>query len=279
MNSWLPKRFLPRQAPIVATVHHAVHHPEARAYKGVVRAAYHRSWIAPNERRMLGRADVVVAVSEFVAKSSMEVLLDVPMEIIYNGVDTSIFCPSPIAQPSRDTFRVLYVGSWTKRKGIDLLPGIFRDLGEEFELRYTGRQKLNVNAPMPANARNIGRLLGDAAVVAAMQDADVLLLPSRSEGHPLVAIEAMACGLPVIAMRGSSLEEAISDGETGLLCERESPMAFVLALRKLAANEPLRAALSRQATASVAARFSEAAMITGYLAAYAKAICRFGTAK
>src|SRR5262245_25262936 len=53
VNTWLHTRFLPPHLPVVATIHHAVHHPDARAYKGPTRAAYHRWWIAPNERRVM----------------------------------------------------------------------------------------------------------------------------------------------------------------------------------------------------------------------------------
>ena len=70
VNTWLHTRFIPRSLPVVATIHHAVHHPDASAYKGPLRAAYHRWWIAPNERRVLRQIQRVVAVSQFVAAST-----------------------------------------------------------------------------------------------------------------------------------------------------------------------------------------------------------------
>src|SRR5690554_75231 len=92
VSTWLHSRFLPKKLPIVATLHHAIHDPALRPYKGWIRAAYHRYWIAPNERRVLSRADHVTAVSLFVAAMAKQALCDVPIQVIYNGVDTKIFC-------------------------------------------------------------------------------------------------------------------------------------------------------------------------------------------
>ena len=72
---------MPGYLPIVATLHHSIHDPALRRHKGWLRAAYHRWWIAPNERRVLRRADRVVAVSNFVADMARQTLCDVPMQV------------------------------------------------------------------------------------------------------------------------------------------------------------------------------------------------------
>ena len=108
VNTWLHTRFIPRSLPVVATIHHAVHHPDASAYKGPLRAAYHRWWIAPNERRVLRQIQRVVAVSQFVADSTRHSLLDVPMQVIYNGVDTERFRPGTRQRQSGEPFKLLF---------------------------------------------------------------------------------------------------------------------------------------------------------------------------
>jgi glycosyltransferase involved in cell wall biosynthesis len=269
VNTWLHPRFLPKHLPIVATIHHSVHDPDAKAYKGFARAAYHRWWIAPNERRVLRRADRVVAVSHFVAEATKRTLLDVPIQVIHNGVDTDKFRPGNRQRRSGEPFRLLYVGSWMARKGVDLLAPIMRELGEGFELRYTGGAVAERHKQeMPANMHDIGRLESDEAVIAAMQDSDALLFPSRSEGFGLVAAEAMACGLPVIATRGSSLTEVVEDGSTGLLVDRDATRKFAAAARALADKPAMRDALSRQATAQAFSRFSRARMLDDYCRIY-----------
>jgi glycosyltransferase involved in cell wall biosynthesis len=269
VNTWLHPRFLPPSLPIVATIHHSVHHPDARPYKGALRSAYHDWWIAPNERRVLRRAQCVTAVSQFVTTTAQQTLVDVPMQVIHNGVDTDLFVPGTRQRRIGEPFRLLYVGSWMARKGVDLLAPIMRELGDGFELHYTGGPAAaHDQTGMPPNMHDIGRLQGDAAVVAAMQAADALLFPSRSEGFGLVAAEAMACGLPVIATRGSSLTEVVADGETGLLCPQDGARAFAAAARKLVADHALCAAMATTARQRVVQHFSTTTMLTAYLHTY-----------
>ena len=125
VNSWLHPRFIP-ELPMMATLHHSIHDPALRPYKGWLRAAYHKYWIAPIERRVLRRAERVVAVSHFVADMARQTLCGVPMRVIYNGIDTEQFCPGNRVRQAGEPFRLLYVGSWTARKGVDLLGPIMR---------------------------------------------------------------------------------------------------------------------------------------------------------
>ena len=272
VNTWLHSRFLPKHLPIVATIHHSVHLPGLRRFKSFTRAAYHRWWIAPNERRVLRRATRVVAVSRFVAAAASQFLLDVPMEVIYNGVDTGMFRPGT-QRPSHKRFRLLYVGKWVPLKGVDLLVPIMRQLGEAFELYYTGADAPErVTRDMPSNMRNIGKLQNAEAVVAAMQDADALLFPSRSEGFGLVVAEAMACGLPVIAAQASSMPEIVADGVTGMLCRQDDVVMFANAARTLAQDGAFLGKASQQARALALQKFSIAAMCAAYEKVYATCI-------
>lgn len=274
VNTWLHPRFLPKHLPIVLTLRHSVHDPALRPYKGFARAAYHRWWIAPNERAILRRADSVVAVSQFVADTARQTLMDVPIEVIYNGVDSERLRPGRRTRKPGEPFRLLYVGSWIRRKGVDLLAPIMRELGNGFELRYTGgRAAASCRTTAPANMHDLGRLSVDG-VISAMQDADAFLFPSRSEGLPLVAIEAMACGLPVIAMRASSLVEVVDDGVTGVLCAHDSVTAFAAAIRHLARESTTHASMSAQARTMAVHHFSIDAMLDRYLRIYREALTR-----
>lgn len=269
VNTWLHPRFIPSHLPLVATLHHAIHHPDARSYKGWLRAAYHKHWIAPIERRIMKRANKVIAVSQFVADSARQTLIDVPIQVIHNGVNNEVFKPDQSVRNSATPYRLLFVGSWMARKGVDLLTPIMRELGDEFELHYTGGHAAEKDkAQMPPNMIDLGRLQGDAEVADAMHNADALLFPSRSEGHPLVAIEAMACGLPAVATHISPLAEVIDHGETGLLCELNDVDAFVAALKNLSKNRQLHDAMCRLAPYRMQERFSENEMIKKYLHVY-----------
>jgi len=269
VNTWLHPRFVPKHLPLVATLHNAIHHPDARNYKGWLRTTYHEYWIAPIERRIMQRADQVIAVSRFVADTARRTLIDTPTQVIYNGINIQVFTPHHKARISSRPFQLLYVGSWKALKGVDLLATIMRELGDGFELRYTGGPVSEKDkAHMPSNMIDIGRLQGDAAVAGAMQNADALLFPSRSEGHPLVAIEAMACGIPIVASRIPPLIEVVDSGETGLLCHLDDVAGFVKAVQNLSTDLTLHDAMCRAAPSRTQDRFSESNMIEKYLDVY-----------
>lgn len=268
VSTWLHPRFLPSALPVVATLHHAIHHPDLRKHKGWLRSVYHKYWIRRFERRTLQRAEFVIAVSRFASDTARRTLADQPIQVIHNGVDIEKFKP-PVRRPAHLPFRLLYIGKWTPLKGVDLLAPIMQRLGNGFELHYTGGEAAHRDrANMPENTHDLGRLRGDDAVVAAMHSADVLLFPSRSEGFGLVAAEAMACGLPVIATRGSSLQEVVDDGVTGILCSQDDVRAFAAATRMLAGDELKWMSMSQAARQRAVDTLSQDLMVDEYVRMY-----------
>lgn len=269
VNTWLHPRFIPKTLPVVATLHHSIHDPALLPYKGWLRAAYHRHWIAPIERHVLYRSNKVIAVSQFAADMARKTLADVPMQVIYNGIDTDVFKPGNRSNSLGEVFRLLYVGSWMARKGVDLLVPIMCELGDSLELRYTGGPAAEKdNTQMPKNMIDIGRLHGDMAIAEAMRSADALLFPSRSEGFGLVAAEAVACGLPVIATRGSSLVEVVDDGVTGILCAQDNVLEFAMAAREIAGNLDHWKIKVGEAGHQINRRFDIREMVNSYISTY-----------
>jgi len=193
----------------------------------------------------------------------------VPTQVIYNGVDTDTFQPSARQRQTSEPFKLLFVGGWKSMKGVDLLAPIMRELGTGFVLHYTGgRAAQRDQAHLPQNMINIGRLRDHTAVATAMQEADALLFPSRSEGFGLVAAEAMACELPVVATRSASLVEVVAHGQTGELCLPDDVPGFVSAVQRLAADPVRYENLRAQARVRVMQKFSESTMVQAYGALY-----------
>ncbi|WP_174493862.1 glycosyltransferase family 4 protein [Acinetobacter sp. Marseille-Q1623] len=266
VNTWLHSRFLPKNLLILATLHHSIHDPNLRPYKGILRALYHQYWIAPNERRVMQRAQQVTSVSQFVANMAKQTLCNVPTQVIYNGIDTNLFCPGNRVRQKNEPFRLLYVGSWMSRKGVDLLSPIMRELGEKFELYYTGGVAAEKDKEtMPNNMHDLGYLT-QTEVVKEMQKADAFLFPSRSEGLPLVVLEALSCGLPVIALKGTAVEEIIDHQVNGYLVKNINEA--VSTINKIYENTCELKLLSAIAREQVNHNFSEKSMLNTYIKLY-----------
>jgi len=93
---------------------------------------------------------------------------------------------------------------------------------------------------------------------------DVIAQPSRSEGFPLAMVEAMLAARPVIATRVGSVPEAITDGKTGLLIEKDDVESLVQALRRLRDQPDFRLQLGQQARAIAASSFTAEQMTAQY---------------
>ena len=87
------------------------------------------------------------------------------------------------------------------------------------------------------------------------RSADVVVVPSRSESFGLVALEAAACGVPVVAAAVGGLRTLVRDGDTGFLVEGRDPAAVAARVDELFADPDLAAGMGRAAAAD-AARFS-----------------------
>lgn len=264
VNTWLNYRFLPKNLPLIATLHHSIHDPELQQHKGWLRQLYHQYWIAPNERKVLHRANHVVAVSKYVANMAQKTLCDIPIQVIYNGVDTNKYKPDYQQKKPNTPFRLLYVGAWKKLKGIDLLAPIMRELGDDYVLHYTGgKMAENDKINMPKNMYDLGRL-SDSEVIKAMQNADALLFPSRSEGLPFVAIEAMACGLPILGSDIKPLIEVVNNTTGFLFSLKDQNLLFNFLSNKRSDLETMR----MNARSSIEKQFSNKQMIINYYNCY-----------
>lgn len=93
---------------------------------------------------------------------------------------------------------------------------------------------------------------------------DVMALPSRSEGFPLAVIEAMLAARPVVATRVGSVAEAVLDGETGLLVDKDDVDGLSMALRRLRDDPALRLHLGQRGREVAVTRFTVEHMTASY---------------
>ncbi len=271
VNTWLHHSLVPANSLIVATMHHSVHDEAMRPFKHWKQQLYHRAWVRPMEAWVLAHADKVTSVSAHTAREVARTF-GVQSEVIHNGIDLETFTP-PLHRESRDVFRLIYVGSWSLRKGTDLLAPIMAQLGDGFELVCTASAGFPTSGPLPIHCRSIGRP-DTAALVSAYQQADALIFPSRLEGFGQVAAEAMACGLPVVAGRNSALPEVVASGETGFLIEGDDVGAYVAAIRGLRDDRERWRRMSAAARLRAEENFDITRMTDQYVALYQQLLGR-----
>lgn len=119
----------------------------------------------------------------------------------------------------------------------------------------------------------LGRIDSVAPLLAG---ADLFLLPSDRESFGLVALEALACGVPVVGSRAGGLPEVVRDGETGALCDVGDTDGMAReAIRILSVDEHHRA-MGARAAADARARFSRDMIVPQYEALYSDAIAAVG---
>lgn len=109
-----------------------------------------------------------------------------------------------------------------------------------------------------ANVRWIDRYITDRDLLwRYLAAADIATLPSRREGFAVAAVEALACGLPVVAAETNGVTEALGDdGTTGIIVARDDPSALAAALGRLIADDALSRAMGARGRRRAEERFS-----------------------
>lgn len=196
---------------------------------------------------------------------------------IYNGVDTERFSPGRLADTA--TVVIGTVGRMKAVKHQTLLCRAFASLlsrrpalASRLRLRLVGSGPLETDCRAIVAAAGCGDLVefrGDSAEVDQdLRGMDVFVLPSLAEGISNTILEAMACGLPVIATRVGGNAELVVDGETGMLVDSDDVAAMAQAIERYADEPALRERHGRQAREHVLARFSMARMLESYDTVY-----------
>lgn len=235
-------------------------------------------------RRLAARlAHVFVAVSEQTAAQA-RAQRDCPpgrLTVVPNGIVLDRFAPDAVARRAvrvelgipEHAFVAGTVGRVDRNKNqAALVRAAAPLLGEGFQLVVVGdgpamdelRQAVAA-LPAPARVHLLGRRMDVSRLMPAF---DAFVLPSLSEGLPLVIPEAMACALPVVSTAVGGIPAVVREGETGYLVPPGDEAALREHLAALAADREHAAALGRVARIHALAEHSAERMARQYLALY-----------
>jgi len=205
------------------------------------------------------------------------------IQVLPIGIDLELFTPGN-AQRAEQT--VVFAGRLEDSKGIGVLAAAipqvlqrfpaaqFRLLGRDCRREDGGLWSDYLAAHFANNFSYLGALPMDR-VVEQYRHASVCVVPSLYEPGGMVALEAMACGCPVIASRIGGLQENIEEGRTGLLATVGDPVELAEAIIRLLQDRALRQSLSANAIAQVRAQFSIEQMVARSTAIYTDAVAGF----
>jgi D-inositol-3-phosphate glycosyltransferase len=251
------------------------------------------------EREVLKIADRIIAAT-LAEKSQLHFLYQTSerrIEVVPPGVDTSRFYPIPqdearesIGVPVNDRV-ILFVGRIEPLKGLDTLLralALLRESGVQCRAPHylivvggdpsaSGENLTAEMARLQALCKELGLdelvlFLGKRAqdtLPYYYSSADVLVMPSHYESFGMVALEAMACGTPVVASQVGGLAFLVQDGVTGYVVPNGDPAALSERLTRLLTDDQLRACLGSQA-ADYARQYSWENIVDQLLVVYNK---------
>lgn len=182
-------------------------------------------------RLAINESDAVTAVSNSLIEETKQLLhIERPIDLTYNFVDHHHYDPHPNAElraeyAEPDEHILMHISNFRPVKRVMDVVDIFVKVQEQkrTKLLFVGE-----GPDLPKAYERLKRLgLEDRVIFLGKQNsvshvlsiADLLLLPSEKESFGLVALEAMACGVPTIASNTGGLPELISDAETGFLAD------------------------------------------------------------
>lgn len=201
------------------------------------------------------------------------------VRVVPNPVNGAIYSPATAPPPTEE---ILFVGRLEVNKGSAVLeqavPRIlqrrpaasFRIVGQDSPAPCgrTWRQRLLEAVPPAERGRLHFEQTSRTELIERYRQASLCLLPSLWENFPYAVLEAMACGVPVVASRTGGVVELVDDGATGILVPSSDPAAVTEAVCALLADPQRLGDMSRAARARVEQHFRVEAVVPQMLDLY-----------
>jgi glycogen(starch) synthase len=245
----------------------------------------HGDWGAQGDSiagQTLRTADWVVGCSAAILQRARQITPTISSRssVIYNGIDAAVPPAAPVSEP-----RLLYVGRLAHEKGADVTIDAFALLKQQLP---AARLTVAGDGPMRAHLESratragvrdsidfLGWVVPDR-VTRLISEQAVVIMPSRQDSLPLVALEAGAMARPVVASRVGGLPEIIVNEETGVLVDSDDARGFADACARLLTAPAEAVRMGRAARNRVRDLFSWERHVAAYDALYRSLALRSG---
>lgn len=245
-------------------------HPDPPIYRllyGILMPAIKGIW---------GNSKAVVACSQGLRELALKTGINVNIRVIPDGVDLKRFSP-PDRSMVPKTIKILAVGRLIPRKGFDCLiksiPIALKLTKGDFCVEIVG------DGPLWNELRQLSKQEGvDKKVIFSgsipyeelhkkYREADVFVLTSKAEGMPLVVLEAMACGLPIISTNVQGVDELVLPGVNGFLFQPSDHNALGRHIASIVSDHRMRIEMGKQSL-KIIKRFDWANITERYIDIY-----------
>jgi glycosyltransferase involved in cell wall biosynthesis len=222
----------------------------------------HTAFMWKLKRSLYARScfDVVVTsqwMQNLVAQSPMAELFKT--HLIPFGIDLNVFRPMESARArarlgiAADSFVICFRSTIQLAKGLPLIMSALRRLEPSRPVCLLTFDKIGLLDEFTDRYRlvELGWVTEATSMVEAFSAADLFLMPSTAETFGMMAIEAMACGLPVVVCEGTALPEVVKAPHGGVTISRNDAAGLVAAIARLMTDEPERRHMGAHARAIV----------------------------
>jgi len=282
--------------PFCGAEHIAMDDPTVRwrfGYTGKNRPSDHKGldidrWVWNRKKRSWKRAIQIVAPSNWMAGCvrSSALMKDWPVSVIPATIDLHQFRPwdkrfsrEVLGLPAKRKLILFGAvgGLKDQNKGGDLLEkairnGVSRGFFADVEGIVFGQSAPAIPLEFGIPLHWMGRLSDEATLSLIYSAADLMVVPSRQDNLPQTAIEAQACGCPVVGFNTCGIPDAVSDRETGYLARAFDTEDLAFGISWVLADEVRHARLSSAARERALRLWSPEVVVKKYLAVYKRAI-------
>ncbi len=282
-SAFLAKQILGERAPKILTTLHGT---------DITLVGHDRSYL-PVARFSILASDSVTVPSAFLREATYEKLsipTDFPISVLPNFVDTEVFrphCPEdptrvrpPLPHCAANEKVLIHVSNFRPVKQVDQVVKVFHLVRQKIPSHLI----LVGDGPERSHVEQLVRELGlkdkicflgkQDSVAEILQRAHLFLLPSRNESFGLAALEALSCGVPVVASRVEGLPEVIRDGKDGYLCDPNSTEQMAERCVQLLSSDSLYREISLSARARAVESFGKDAIAARFEAHYSSMITK-----